>query len=383
MALTRPTEILAAIIPLLWGLGGHAGAKLTESVVWPKLSGAAAVTLLIGSLQLAYWKYVSGDWIVYSYEDQGFDWTHPHLAEGLFSYKAGWLVYTPVMIFALIGFLPLALRKWRLFLPTAVHTVLFIYVAFAWSIWWYGGSLGQRTMVQAYAVLAFPLTAFFAWLWARPDWLRLGFAAIWITLALHNLWFTHQAHRGGLFVSEQMTEAYYWRTLFKFEREPTDLFYLDNHRWFQGQVSKADTLLRQDFEEYIPSSCPDIFGTPIAGNGSLCLVGSQQNSPLYRLDVNLPERQYVRATVECRIDARRGPHWNYTQMLLHFYRGEDQVGGHLIRMHRVLNDDWGATITLDGRVPKGGADAVAVSFWNGGSDQPAILLDNLVLMTIE
>ena len=173
MALTRPTEIIAALIPLLWGLElGRKGA-LKERLTffgthWQKLVAAAVITLLIGSIQLFYWKYVSGDWLVYSYQDQGFDWLRPHLNDGLFSYKAGWLIYTPLMVFGLIGFWPLLRQKSSLFPALFLHAMLFIYVAFSWSVWWYGGSLGQRTMVQEYAVLAFPLAAFLQWVfWAR------------------------------------------------------------------------------------------------------------------------------------------------------------------------------------------------------------------------
>ncbi|MEO0734342.1 MAG: hypothetical protein AAFZ52_16010, partial [Bacteroidota bacterium] len=73
MALTRPTEIIAALIPLLWGLeiwrkGGVARRLAFFGEHWPKLLGAAAMTLAVGSLQLIYWKYVSGDWLVYSYQ---------------------------------------------------------------------------------------------------------------------------------------------------------------------------------------------------------------------------------------------------------------------------------------------------------------------------
>ncbi|MCO6493745.1 MAG: glycosyltransferase family 39 protein, partial [Phaeodactylibacter sp.] len=103
-ALTRPTEIIAALIPILWGVGSRAQARERLAFFgthWPKLALAAA-TVAVGSIQLIYWKYVSGDWIVYSYQDQGFSWLSPHIRNGLFSYRAGWLMYTPAMGFALL-----------------------------------------------------------------------------------------------------------------------------------------------------------------------------------------------------------------------------------------------------------------------------------------
>ena len=53
-------------------------------------------------------------------------------------------------------------------------------------------------MVQTYAVLAFPLSATVAWVGNQPGgvW-RALFAAVCLFCVAHNVWFTHQAHRGG------------------------------------------------------------------------------------------------------------------------------------------------------------------------------------------
>lgn len=109
-ALVRPTEVIYAIVPLLWGVGSVAA--LRERLFFFKknhaqllLAGIAIAA--VGFLQLAYWKYVSGHWFVYSYGDQGFSFLHPHFVDVFFSYRKGWLVYTPLMALALVGFLPL------------------------------------------------------------------------------------------------------------------------------------------------------------------------------------------------------------------------------------------------------------------------------------
>ena len=67
---------------------------------------------------------------------------------------------TEFLIFALIGFYWLYKYQRKIFPAIFLFSVIFIYICFAWDIWWYGGSLGIRAMVQAYAVLAFPLAAF-------------------------------------------------------------------------------------------------------------------------------------------------------------------------------------------------------------------------------
>ncbi|WP_020570748.1 hypothetical protein [Neolewinella persica] len=393
MALTRPTEIIAALIPLLWGLElGRKGA-IRERLAffgthWQKLAAAAIVTLLVGSIQLLYWKYVSGDWLVYSYQDQGFDWLSPHLNEGMFSYKAGWLIYTPLMVFGLIGFWSLLRQKSSLFPAIFFHALLFIYVAFSWSVWWYGGSLGQRTMVQEYAVLALPLAAFLQWVfWAGPlvqgkvkrQWWQFAIAGIIGLFIWHNLYFTHQAHRGGLYLTEQMNNAYFWRTLYKFERDPEDQLRLDTREFYTATPAKTETLFSTGFEDKSTASCNM---DPIAGVGSLCLKAQNQNSPEFIIDIDLPPRTWLRARVQAKINAPRGNRDNHAQMILSYRKDGVEVKKRLIRMHRLLNHDWRRELQIDSKVPDAGADQVVVSFWNGGSSQPGMVLDDLVIERI-
>ncbi len=61
--------------------------------------------------QLLYWKLVSGNWLFYSYGNEGFDFLHPHIFDGLFCFKNGWLSYTPIMLFGLIGIVLMHKKK--------------------------------------------------------------------------------------------------------------------------------------------------------------------------------------------------------------------------------------------------------------------------------
>ena len=144
-------------------------------------------------MQLIYWKAASGQWLVYSYEDQGFSWLKPHIDRGVFSFRAGWLVYTPMMAFAVLGFLWLYRQQRSIFWAVFLFFALFLYVTFAWDILWYGGSLGQRAMVQSYALLAFPLAAFVESIRKRVPWNYMAFA-VFLFFSYYNLWLTHQAH---------------------------------------------------------------------------------------------------------------------------------------------------------------------------------------------
>lgn len=158
--LTRPTDGLIVVVPLLWrsGAAGSSSFALLRKhpmhLVWSLLA-----FLVICLPQLLYWKHVTGSYIHYSYHDENFDFAHPHILEGLFSYRKGWLLYHPLVAIGLVGLvLMLARRGTRaMAIPLAVYITLAIYVVFSWEQWWYGGSFGCRPLVPALALLALPM----------------------------------------------------------------------------------------------------------------------------------------------------------------------------------------------------------------------------------
>src|SRR5690606_12661650 len=95
--------------------------------------------------------------------DEGFDFLKPHILGCLISYKKGWLTYTPIMVLSLIGFVPLYKKQKAIFFGILVFSLVSLYITFSWRCWWYGGSFSMRAVVQYYALLVFPLSAFIAW----------------------------------------------------------------------------------------------------------------------------------------------------------------------------------------------------------------------------
>lgn len=380
-ALTRPTEIMTALMPLLWGLHFPLLPSIRERLAlyqqhWPKLVLAAGLTLAVGFLQLLYWRYAAGEWIVYSYQDQGFSWLRPHLLDGLFSYRAGWLIYTPIMLFALIGFVPLFRRRSPAFWMALGYVALYIYIAFAWDIWWYGGSLGQRTMVQVYPLLAFPLAAFCAWV-RRPPWLRYGFAALCAVFIYYNLWLTHQAHLGGMFYPEQMNRPYFWKVVGRFEKKESDLKLLDAFEEYNGERRQVELIYFNEFEQ--DSLGTDCSLAPIEGQGSLCLHPQQPMSPLFQMTVD-PATPYIRASATVRAGPKEWDVWRMAMMIVRYQLDDQVVKERAIRLHRFLMDNETKDLFLDVRAPRREFNRVSVQFSNGGSDKP-VVVDNVRMET--
>ncbi len=156
IVLIRPLDIVVALIPLLWPCYGKLKLLRGHAVHVVVLLVFAFLPVLP---QIAYWKAATGQWLYWSYEGEGFDLRAPHILEGLFSYRKGWFVYSPLVLLGFIGMIwMLGRRDRRPFAwPIVVYFALSIYFVFSWTTWWYGGGFGCRPMVGPLALLALPM----------------------------------------------------------------------------------------------------------------------------------------------------------------------------------------------------------------------------------
>ncbi|MBX9449462.1 MAG: hypothetical protein KL787_06995 [Taibaiella sp.] len=66
---------------------------------------------LLLSLPFLYWKWAAGEWFIYTYREQGFDWFHPMLYHYPMNYQTGWLMHTPVMFMTIAGIFPFLMER--------------------------------------------------------------------------------------------------------------------------------------------------------------------------------------------------------------------------------------------------------------------------------
>ena len=206
--LTRPTEALFGLVPLLWGLdsGAAVWARLGQLKQHAsQLAAAAGIALAIISLQPLYWHAVSGHWLVYSYGDDGFDFLHPHVLEGLFSFRKGWLLYTPLAVLMLLGIWPLRRYVRAAWQPTLLLLPVLVYVTFSWLQWWYGGGFSARPLVSVYPLLSLSLAALVA---SAGRWSVVLKTTIVLFISL-NLWQTYQYAAGILLYDKNTAELYF------------------------------------------------------------------------------------------------------------------------------------------------------------------------------
>lgn len=216
--LARPTSAMLALIPLCWNV--RAGGSGLLRMYGRHLVRAVLITCCCLVPQLLYWKVTTGSFLFWSYGTETFDFSRPHITEGLFSFRKGWFVYTPLALVALASVVLLRRDAWfRSYLSMLLCFFLpFLFITFSWDPWWYGGSFGSRPMIDTLPLLALPLAilAREALTWkALPRIGVIALLAACITLNLFQQW----QYQRGIIHHEAMTMERWWQVFL----EPTSV----------------------------------------------------------------------------------------------------------------------------------------------------------------
>ena len=175
--------------------------------------------MLVFIPQLIYWKWVSGNFFINSYVGERFYFNNPHIIDWLFSFRKGWLIYSPIMIFSLIGFYYLRKDNKPFFTSFLVFTLIYFYLVFSWWCWWYGGSFGQRALIDIYPILAIPIAAFVANLKSTAGIKKKVVYVILFLLILLNIFQTMQAKWNTIHF-DSMTKEAYIEAFFRLTKNP-------------------------------------------------------------------------------------------------------------------------------------------------------------------
>ena len=194
--LARPTSAVIVIVPLLWGIHDRESWKGKWQLIkgnYPQILIMILCLIIPPLLQMGYWKIHAGTFFYYSYEKgEKLNLLAPYVWQVLFSYKKGWLVYAPMMAFAITGFYFLADKNRGIFHSTFYFFLLNLFLVASWPTWWYGGSLGQRALMESYVILALPMGYFIQWLLEKKGLVKIPFYSVILFFLLLNLFQTWQ-----------------------------------------------------------------------------------------------------------------------------------------------------------------------------------------------
>ena len=185
ITLIRPTNILFIGFALFYD--AFTIEKLQERLSW-LLKNIKTVWLipvmifLIAIPQMLYWHYLSGKWIVNIYEvihEQTFKWADPQFYKIFFHPCNGFLLYTPLMAFAIIGIAQLAFKNEMNGRLILISLLIMTYVFASWCMWWFGHAYGYRSFIDYYPLFAIGLAFYIDKILKSPYlWLKIGKVAI-------------------------------------------------------------------------------------------------------------------------------------------------------------------------------------------------------------
>lgn len=226
LTLSRPTEIICVFIPLLWNIYNKESLKVKISLVkknWRQALVLIVCVILVGVPQMIYWYKLTGSFIYNSYwNQQSFDITESHLIKILFSFRKGWFVYSPLIVFAFWGFYFLWKKKTcQSKLAVFVFIGLNIFLISHVPIWWNAGSFGQRFMVQSYALLAIPLGAFVHYILEKRLVVKILLGFVWVLFLSLNLFQTWQFVH-WILPGDGITKEFYLKTFLRTDNLTTD-----------------------------------------------------------------------------------------------------------------------------------------------------------------
>lgn len=214
IAFIRPVNVIVvASLPFIAGSRG----KLYDGISFLVRHKITLVTgilaaVLIGGLQLLIYKLQTGDFIVYSYQGEGFNFLKPHIGAVLFSYRKGLFLYTPLLLFSLAGLLLLYRKSKFSALWLLTFLVLLTYMISSWHMWFYGGSFSQRVFIDFFVFFAVMLALTYQEL--KPAALRKAYIVATFVLVLFCQFQTYQ-YRHMIIHWSDMTKEMYWEAMFK------------------------------------------------------------------------------------------------------------------------------------------------------------------------
>jgi hypothetical protein len=377
--LARPTELITIAVPVFWGV--YNKKTLFERINFVKIhfskyALAISVVVLLGSIQLIYWKFVSGHTFYDSYGKTDFmEWKKPHILDGLFSARRGWLVYSPIFLFAIAGFWQLRKQRKELFLSLFLFFVLFVYVSFSHNIWWYGGGLSQRQMIQIYPILAIPFAAFLTMVSENLTRKIIFGTAVSVCIYL-NFWLVWNGHKEGGLWRDDVTPAYLRRIYGRWNVPIEAQKLLDCKYDFTGEKRDVEIIYENNFDK---DSSQNIDNQLLTTGKSLIFV--DETHPMtthYKIGgpLSIKGKKWLRMNVTARSTVREWTEWKMPAVVVDFQKNGESVKYFVMRPHRILEkENEEKALWLDIKIPSQPYDNIVFWLQNSGSNRKVLIDD--------
>lgn len=210
--LLQPTGVLSILIPVLWGV--HDKESWKSKILLLK-NNQKQINLFFICLEILvlppvlFWMISPGEIPFLAFKLPGVFYAFSSwLWNDLFSFDHGWFIYTPLMIFAFIGFYFFAEKNRPLFYPGFLFIILDLFLETSWSKLGSTPVFGQVAFIPAYALFILPMASFIGLIQTGKPGSRIVLSLLTTILILLNLFQSWQFNNGIIRQSGMTAENY-------------------------------------------------------------------------------------------------------------------------------------------------------------------------------
>ncbi len=211
-AITRPIDALVFLVPVFWDWNRISSMDFLKSNKH-FIFIAIFSTFLTALPQMIYWKYITDHWVFFSYTDDYFEFDRFRVIQGLFSYRKGWFIYTPLAFLGFVGLFKIKKESVYYFYknPILIFFIPMIYLVFSWHLWFYGWSFGCRPLIDTLPLLAFPIAFLVKSIFNLKIFYRIASIFGFAFLIFLNLFQTWQ-YTVGILPGNCINDIYYYKS---------------------------------------------------------------------------------------------------------------------------------------------------------------------------
>jgi hypothetical protein len=279
------------------------------------------------------------------------------------------LVYSPVMIFSLIGFLFIRRSDTKFGLFTISVFCIYFYLIASWWCWWYVG-YGNRAFINLYPVLSVPLACFIQYILTKGIVLKTIIRVISLGAIILTIFQLHQMETGALHWGG-MTKAAYWDSFGQAKASElftTHLRLPDGKKGMKGidaeYVPTFDTLRVENHTFNSTMLCDTSFAKYLQQNeafegaGALYVASGNEYVASYDLAVNQGSLVYITAWVKNSEDVYFVLRKDDTVSIYHDANEVYQTKGEWNKLHLYTSIPNNFT-----------SDSVVFHIWNRGKEE--------------
>ena len=372
ITLIRPINFMVVLgIPFLAGSFKNFRMLLLNIFAAKKVMLLSLFTFfLIVFIQPYIYYRTSGSFFNWPYANEGFDFKHPHFWDGLFSYRKGLFIYTPIMLVAFL-FIITYFKK-SMFAATSyiLSFIIFIWVITSWGSWSYGGAFSLRPVLEFYPLLIIPMAVGLNYL--KKSYQIILIVLIFFPLTGFCLFQTYQYEKHILSYDE-MNKEKYWKVFLKKDRHLKAVAYPPKVETIQRDSIISQKVILYDFDH----DAENAFNTSeyFSGGHSLKLDKQLEYGTTYSTSFSELKKENV-SYVEVSVMAKKTDDENEASLILSFEYPNGQIfryDNYPIGLY-IHTDSW-EKINYSLKIPPmGDNDIMKVYVWNK-SDFPLFIDD--------